>query len=91
LFNADNEVRIIGTRHGEKLYETLLTREELAKAEDLGGYYRIIPMIVILTTEVFHRRAGADFIVGGLQFTQHTAAHRLGSQRETAFPPVYSS
>jgi UDP-glucose 4-epimerase len=43
LFNADNEVRIIGTRHGEKLYETLLTREELAKAEDMGGYYRIVP------------------------------------------------
>jgi len=43
LFNAGNEIRIIGTRHGEKLYETLLTREELAKAEDLGGYYRIIP------------------------------------------------
>ena len=43
LFNAENEIRIIGTRHGEKLYETLLTREELAKAEDLGGYYRIIP------------------------------------------------
>lgn len=43
LFNAKNEVRIIGTRHGEKLYETLLTREELAKAEDLGGYYRIVP------------------------------------------------
>jgi UDP-glucose 4-epimerase len=43
LFNADNEIRIIGTRHGEKLYETLLTREELSKAEDLGGYYRIVP------------------------------------------------
>jgi len=43
LFNADNEIKIIGTRHGEKLYETLLTREELAKAEDLGGYYRIAP------------------------------------------------
>lgn len=41
LFDAKNEVRIIGTRHGEKLYETLLTREEMAKAEDLGGYYRI--------------------------------------------------
>ena len=41
LFNAKNEIRIIGTRHGEKLYETLLTREEMAKAEDLGGYYRI--------------------------------------------------
>ncbi len=33
--------QIIGTRHGEKLYETLLTREELARAEDLGDYYRI--------------------------------------------------
>jgi UDP-glucose 4-epimerase len=43
LFNADNEVRVIGTRHGEKLYETLLTREELAKAEDMGDYYRIVP------------------------------------------------
>jgi len=41
LFNADNEVRIIGTRHGEKLYETLLTREEMANAEDMGNYYRI--------------------------------------------------
>lgn len=43
LFEADNEIHIIGTRHGEKLYETLLTREELLKAEDLGEYYRIIP------------------------------------------------
>ncbi|HYC71312.1 MAG TPA: polysaccharide biosynthesis protein [Opitutaceae bacterium] len=34
-------VTVIGTRHGEKLYETLLTREEMAKAEDLGGYYRV--------------------------------------------------
>jgi len=41
LFNADNEIRIIGTRHGEKLYETLLTREEMVRAEDLGDYYRI--------------------------------------------------
>lgn len=41
LFKADNEIRIIGTRHGEKLYETLLNREEMAKAEDLGGYYRV--------------------------------------------------
>lgn len=41
LFQADNEVKIIGTRHGEKKYEALLTREEMARAEDLGGYYRI--------------------------------------------------
>ena len=43
IFNVDNEVKIIGTRHGEKLYETLLTREEFVKAEDLGDYYRIVP------------------------------------------------
>lgn len=41
LFNAKNEIKIIGTRHGEKLYETLLTREEMAKAEDCGNYFRI--------------------------------------------------
>jgi UDP-glucose 4-epimerase len=41
LLGRENEIRVIGTRHGEKLYETLVTREELAKAEDLGGYYRI--------------------------------------------------
>ena len=43
LFNTDSEIKVIGTRHGEKLYETLLTREELAKAEDMGDYYRIVP------------------------------------------------
>lgn len=41
LYKADNPVKIIGTRHGEKLYETLVNREEMAKAEDLGNYYRI--------------------------------------------------
>lgn len=41
LFSANNEIKIIGTRHGEKLYETLLTREEMIQAQDLGGYYRI--------------------------------------------------
>ncbi|MBT9493223.1 MAG: polysaccharide biosynthesis protein [Paucibacter sp.] len=39
----DHEVRIIGTRHGEKLYEALLSREERAAAEDLGGYFRVPP------------------------------------------------
>ena len=41
LYHADNEVRVIGTRHGEKLYETLVTREEMARSEDLGEYFRI--------------------------------------------------
>jgi UDP-N-acetylglucosamine 4,6-dehydratase len=41
LFNAENEIKIIGTRHGEKLYETLLTKEEYVVAEDMGGFYRV--------------------------------------------------
>jgi UDP-glucose 4-epimerase len=41
VFNSGSPVRIIGTRHGEKLYETLLTREEIAEAEDMGDYYRV--------------------------------------------------
>ena len=38
---GNTEIRVIGTRHGEKLYETLVTREEMARAFDMGGYYRI--------------------------------------------------
>jgi len=41
LYHKDTEVKIIGTRHGEKLYETLVSREEMSKAEDMGDYYRI--------------------------------------------------
>ncbi len=41
LCNATNEIKIIGTRHGEKLYETLCTREEMIKAEDMGDFYRV--------------------------------------------------
>lgn len=41
IFGVKNEIRIIGTRHGEKLYETLLNREEMAKAEDMGDYFRV--------------------------------------------------
>jgi UDP-N-acetylglucosamine 4,6-dehydratase/5-epimerase len=41
LFNSSSEIKIIGTRHGEKLYESLVSREEMARAEDMGRYYRI--------------------------------------------------
>jgi UDP-glucose 4-epimerase len=41
IFKANNEIKVIGTRHGEKLYETLCTREEMQKAEDMGDFYRI--------------------------------------------------
>jgi UDP-N-acetylglucosamine 4,6-dehydratase len=41
LLKRKNEIKIIGTRHGEKLYESLVSREEMARADDMGGYYRI--------------------------------------------------
>jgi len=41
LYKSDSKIRIIGTRHGEKLYETLVNREEMAKAIDMGDYYRV--------------------------------------------------
>lgn len=43
IFGVDNPIEIIGVRHGEKLHETLMTREELVRAEDLGEYFRIPP------------------------------------------------
>ena len=49
----DHPVRVIGTRHGEKQYETLLSREEMAAADDLGGYYRIPPDLRDLNYEKF--------------------------------------
>lgn len=41
LLNKNTEIKVIGTRHGEKLFESLVSREEMARAEDLGGYFRI--------------------------------------------------
>jgi len=41
LLHADNPVKVIGVRHGEKLYETLLTREEMARAEEIPRYFRV--------------------------------------------------
>jgi len=41
IFNSSNKIKAIGTRHGEKLFESLVSREEMARSEDLGAYYRI--------------------------------------------------
>lgn len=41
LYNTETKIKVIGTRHGEKLYETLVTREEMAKSIDMGDYYRV--------------------------------------------------
>ncbi|MGH7541555.1 MAG: polysaccharide biosynthesis protein, partial [Gemmatimonadota bacterium] len=76
LFDADNEIRIIGTRHGEKLFETLLTREEMARSEDLGKYYRIAPD----TRDLNYRKyfsEGEQRITTEHDYTSHNT-HRLG-------------
>lgn len=67
LFNANNEVKIIGTRHGEKLYETLLTREETAYAEDLENYYRIPADTRDLNYEKYYEE-GSDNISYGWEY-----------------------
>jgi UDP-glucose 4-epimerase len=41
LLKADTPIQVIGTRHGEKLYESLISREEMARAEDMGDFYRV--------------------------------------------------
>jgi UDP-N-acetylglucosamine 4,6-dehydratase len=53
LNKPQHEVRVIGTRHGEKLYEALLSREEMVAAEDLGGYYRVPPDLRDLNYDKF--------------------------------------
>ncbi|GLH65681.1 polysaccharide biosynthesis protein [Geothrix edaphica] len=71
----DHEIREIGTRHGEKLYESLLTREELAAAEDLGGYYRIPPDGRDLNYAKFVEQ-GETSITLGEDYNSHNT-HRL--------------
>jgi len=70
LFDAKNEIRIIGTRHGEKLYETLLTREEMVHAEDLGNFYRIPADVRDLNYDKYFV-AGNDKVSYGWEYTSH--------------------
>jgi len=70
VFHADNEIKIIGTRHGEKLYETLLTREEMAHAEDLGKYYRIPADTRDLNYDRYFIK-GEEQISYGSEYTSH--------------------
>ena len=58
LFQADNEIQVIGARHGEKMYETLCTSEEMSKAEDLGDFYRIPADIRDLNYSLYVNRFG---------------------------------
>lgn len=72
LLGAENEIQIMGTRHGEKLYETLLNREEMAHAEDLGKYYRVPADVRDLNYSVFFNQ-GKTEVSGAADYTSHNA------------------
>jgi UDP-glucose 4-epimerase len=75
VFRADNEIQILGTRHGEKLFETLLNREEMAKAEDRGGYYRIPVDIRDLNYSLYFTKGQMDVSLAE-EYTSHNT-HRM--------------
>lgn len=76
LFNASNEVKIIGTRHGEKVYETLLSREEMVSAENLGRYYRIPADTRSLNYDKYFEQ-GSESLSCSREYSSHNA-QRLG-------------
>jgi UDP-glucose 4-epimerase len=70
IFNAGNQVDIIGTRHGEKVYEVLLTREESAKAVDLGGFFRVPADNRDLNYSLYFEK-GSDRITGAVEYNSN--------------------
>lgn len=78
----DHEIKIIGTRHGEKLYETLLTREEMVKAEDLGDYYRITPDHRDLNYSKYFDE-GEEIITQASEYHSHSTHQLNVSELET--------
>ena len=70
LLEADTEVRVIGTRHGEKVYETLVNREEMAKAMDCGDYYRIPADTRDLNYDKYFS-AGNEKVKQTVEYTSH--------------------
>ena len=74
LFNADNEIQIIGARHGEKLCETLCSKEEMAKATDVGDYYKIPADFRDLNYTKYVQKDGPAFI--DEEYNSHNT-HRL--------------
>lgn len=73
LLASDLDVRTIGTRHGEKLYETLLSREEMAGAEDLGEYYRVTPDLRDLNYAAFFEEGDTE-ITEAAEYHSHNTA-----------------
>jgi UDP-N-acetylglucosamine 4,6-dehydratase/5-epimerase len=72
MVGRDLQKRVIGTRHGEKLYETLLTREEMARAEDLGDFYRV-PVDSRELNYAAYVTQGTKKVTEGADYTSHNA------------------
>jgi UDP-N-acetylglucosamine 4,6-dehydratase/5-epimerase len=70
LLRSDSAIKVIGTRHGEKLYESLVSREEMARAEDLGRYYRLPADSRDLNYDKYFTE-GASEIAGFSDYTSH--------------------
>jgi len=74
LLKADNPIQVIGTRHGEKIYESLVSREEMARAKDMGGFYRVPADARDLNYEKY-------FTEGDLSLSQTGEYHSHNAQR----------
>lgn len=72
LFHSNNEIKIIGPRHGEKLYETLCSREEMAKAKDMGEFYKIPADFRDLNYTKYIQEGGFDFVDS--EYNSHNTA-----------------
>ena len=77
---GDTGVRIIGSRHGEKMYETLMTKEELVRAEDMGNYYRVTPDIRDLNYDCYVDNSSP---ITALECDYNSSNTRLLSVQET--------
>jgi len=82
LFKKDNPIHVIGTRHGEKLYESLISREEMVKAEDMGDYYRIPADNRDLNYAQYFNE-GEEKISNGEDYTSHNTQRLTISEVKT--------
>ncbi len=60
LYEADSDLQVLGARHGEKLYETLLTREEMRRAQDLGDFFRVSPDVRDLNYDLYFTEGASE-------------------------------
>ena len=78
IFNGKSDIRVIGTRHGEKLYETLLAREEAVKAKDMGDYYRVPADVRDLNYGAYFE-SGDEKVTRAEEYNSHNT-HRLSHE-----------